>query len=51
MKIYQSRSFERKVKKFNKKEKNDLDDEIKKIIGNQRRYPRLGPPVKLSLDA
>lgn len=34
MKIYQSRSFERKVKKFNKKEKNGLDDEIKKIIEN-----------------
>ena len=32
MKIYQSRSFEKKVKKLNKKEKKDLDEEIKKII-------------------
>ena len=32
MKIYQSRSFEQKVKKFNKKEKDDLDNEIKNII-------------------
>lgn len=31
MKIYQSRSFEKKVKKFNQKEKNDLDNEIKNI--------------------
>ncbi|MCK4837326.1 MAG: type II toxin-antitoxin system RelE/ParE family toxin [Desulfobulbaceae bacterium] len=31
MKIYQSRSFENKVKKFNKKEKTALDNEIKKI--------------------
>ena len=31
MKIYQSRSFEIKVKKFNKKEKTSLDKEIKKI--------------------
>ena len=31
MKIYQSRSFEKKVKKFNKKEKTSLDKEIKKI--------------------
>ncbi len=34
MKIYQSRSFENKVKKFNKKEKNDLDNEIKQIAQN-----------------
>jgi mRNA-degrading endonuclease YafQ of YafQ-DinJ toxin-antitoxin module len=32
MKIYQSNSFEKKVKKFNKKEKSALDNEIKKII-------------------
>ena len=32
MKIYQSRSFEKKVKKFNKKEKIALDNEIKKIV-------------------
>lgn len=34
MKIYQSRSFELKVKKFNKIEKNNLDSEIKKIVEN-----------------
>lgn len=32
MKIYQSISFERKIRKFSKKEKNILDLEIKKII-------------------
>jgi len=34
MRTYQSRSFERKVKKLNKKEKKDLDNEIKKIVQN-----------------
>jgi hypothetical protein len=34
MKIYQSRSFEKKVKKFNEKEKYELDKEIIKIIQN-----------------
>ena len=34
MKIYQSRSFENKNKRFSKKEKNALDQEIKKIIKN-----------------
>lgn len=34
MKIFQSRSFEKKVKKFNEKEKNELDNEIKQIIQN-----------------
>jgi len=34
MKIYQSRSFEKKIKRFLKKEKNVLDQEIKKIIEN-----------------
>jgi mRNA interferase RelE/StbE len=34
MKIFQSRSFEKKVKKFNKKEKYELDNEIKQIIQN-----------------
>ena len=34
MKTYQSKSFERKVKKFSKVEKNILDQEIKKIIEN-----------------
>jgi len=32
VKIYQSRSFERKIKNFNKEEKNALDIEIKKIL-------------------
>jgi mRNA interferase RelE/StbE len=32
MKVYQSRSFKKKAKKFNKKEKNELDNEVKKII-------------------
>ncbi|MGB6972025.1 MAG: type II toxin-antitoxin system RelE/ParE family toxin [Desulfobulbales bacterium] len=34
MRVYQSRSFERKVKKFTKKEKNCLDNEIKEIVRN-----------------
>jgi len=34
MKIFQSRSFERKVKKFTKQEKDVLDDEIKNIAEN-----------------
>ena len=34
MKIYQSRSFEKKVKKLNEKEKYALDNEIKQIIQN-----------------
>jgi mRNA-degrading endonuclease RelE of RelBE toxin-antitoxin system len=34
MKIYQSRTFENKVKKLSKQEKGILDDEIKKIAGN-----------------
>ena len=34
MKIYQSRSFENKVKKLSKQEKEILDDEIRKIAGN-----------------
>ncbi len=34
MKIYQSRTFENKVKKLSKQEKEILDDEIKKIAGN-----------------
>ena len=32
MKIYQSRSFGRKVKKFNKNQKARLDEEVKKIV-------------------
>jgi hypothetical protein len=42
MKIYQSRSFERKVKKFNEKEKHELDNEIKHIIQN----PSIGSEKK-----
>lgn len=34
MKIYQSRSFENKVKKLSKQEKELLDDEIRKIADN-----------------
>lgn len=34
MKILQSRSFERKVKKFKRREKNILDQEIRKIKDN-----------------
>ena len=34
MKILQSRSFERKVKKFTKREKNKLDEQIQKIMVN-----------------
>ncbi len=32
MKIYQSRSFEKKVKKFNEQQKLELDNEIKQIV-------------------
>ena len=42
MKIYQSRSFEKKVKKFNEKEKYELDNEIKQIIQN----PSIGSEKK-----
>ncbi len=34
MKIFQSRIFENKVKKFSKQEKEILDEEIKKVIKN-----------------
>lgn len=34
MKIYQSKSFEKKVKKLNGNEKQELDNEIKEIIQN-----------------
>jgi len=34
MKIYQSRIFENKIKKFSKQEKVILDEEIKRIIEN-----------------
>lgn len=42
MKIYQSRSFEKKVKKLNDKEKLELDNEIKEII----QYPSIGSEKK-----
>jgi len=42
MKIIQSRSFERKVKKFTKREKKKLDDEIRKIMDN----PSIGSEKK-----
>jgi mRNA interferase RelE/StbE len=42
MKIYQSRSFEQKVKKMSKQEKNVLDLEIRKIAGN----PQIGEEKK-----
>ncbi len=32
MKILQSRSFDRKVKKFTKRQKNKLDEEVRKIM-------------------
>ena len=34
MKIIQSRSFQRKVKKFTQREKKKLDKEIRKIVDN-----------------
>lgn len=42
MKILQSRSFERKVKKFNKQEKNALDKQVKKIAAD----PSIGEEKK-----
>jgi len=42
MKIYQSKSFEKKAKKNNQKEKHELDNEIKQIIQN----PSLGSEKK-----
>ena len=34
MKILQSRSFERKVKKFTKREKGKLDEQVRRIMDN-----------------
>ena len=34
MKVLQSRSFEKKTKRFTKKQKNILDKQIQKILGN-----------------
>jgi len=42
MKIIQSRSFERKIKKFTKREKKKLDEEIQKIVDN----PSIGSEKK-----
>ena len=42
MKILQSRSFERKVKKFTKAEKKKLDEQIRKIADN----PSIGSEKK-----
>jgi len=42
MKVYQSSSFAKKVKKFKKKEKEVLDKEIRSII----RDPSIGPEKK-----
>ena len=42
MKIFQSRSFERKVKKFSKQEKKRLDNQIGKIIDD----PSIGSEKK-----
>ena len=42
MKIYQSRSFEKKVKKMSKTEKDSLDQEIRKIAEN----PAIGEEKK-----
>jgi len=42
MKIIQSRSFENKVKRFAKKQKNVLDKQIHKIIDT----PSIGPEKK-----
>jgi mRNA interferase RelE/StbE len=42
MKIIQSRSFERKVKKFTKREKKKLDEEIQNIVDN----PSIGSEKK-----
>jgi len=42
MKIIQSRSFERKVKGFSKREKKKLDEEVQKILNN----PSIGSEKK-----
>jgi mRNA interferase RelE/StbE len=42
MKIYQSRSFEQKVKKMSRQEKAILDEEIRKIASN----PQIGEEKK-----
>ena len=47
MRIYQSRTFENKVKKLSKHEKELLDDEIKKIAEN----PLIGEEKRENLKA
>lgn len=47
MRIYQSRTFENKVKKLSKQEKELLDDEIKKIAEN----PLIGDEKKGDLKS
>lgn len=47
MKIYQSKSFEKKVKKFSKSDKAILDREIKKVIKN----PSIGEEKKGDLKS
>ena len=42
MKLLQSRSFERKVKKFSDRQKKKLDEEIRKIVDN----PSIGSEKK-----
>ena len=42
MKIFQSRSFERKIKKFTKQEKKALDEQVSKIVDN----PAIGSEKK-----
>jgi mRNA-degrading endonuclease YafQ of YafQ-DinJ toxin-antitoxin module len=42
MKIYQSRSFEKRVKKLNEKDKYELDNEIKEIVNG----PSIGSEMK-----
>ena len=42
MKVYQSRSFEKKVRRFSSNEKSALDQEIKKIMQD----PRIGEEKK-----
>ncbi|MEI8174179.1 MAG: type II toxin-antitoxin system RelE/ParE family toxin [Deltaproteobacteria bacterium] len=55
MKIYQSRSFEKKIKKMSKQEKNELDREIRRIaedpnIGEEKKGDLRGVSVhKLEL--
>ena len=43
MKIYQPRSFEKKVKKMSKSEKEALDQEVRRIAGN----PAIGQETKV----